>query len=1652
MSVERDSETIALTRVSQFGGALALLGILTALAWGIGESRWTEIVADGTRLMPGVALLFLAFGLAARSALLQREGVTTARYDVAGAALTFALLLQSAAWTLWQIGAPRLSLITRATDPDALLPLFYVEWQVLVPFGVIALLGLDRALYQRYGRRLLMGLGGLLAMLLLLLSGTALVSALLGAPLQWNDTTILPPASALAIALLGTSFAMRLQRTEWPRSVLVDREGKSAHLSFASTFGLVVLVFGGTVVVGFRVAYEQAAAAAQQEVRENLRVIVHARSRQVTTWLSERRGDAEIVTRAPVLANAVSALLANPRDARTRMQVTATFEAMRNAKGFTDITLFDRAGRLVLTVPASEEGLTAGDDSAIRRFSASQQTVAFEDLHRDAAGGHTHLAFYAAVGRAAGGAAEQQGVVRFQSNAAQSLFAVTHDWPFESETGEFVLGRTGPDSVEFLSDVRFDRGLAMTKKATNDPTTQLALVQMARSPGELTGRAVDYRQHAVLFAGIHVPRTPWVLLAKMDRDEVLTPVRRTFLLNLLLGLLVVVSLSYAVATQLTRGSHQALARELKLSRQIAAEAEARAASEARFGRAARATSDGIWEWNYRDASRYYSPRCEQLLGYEVGEMAAGGLRLMELIHPDDRARVQAALDAHAATDVPYAIDQRIRKKNGSYRWCHVRGELERDAEGMPLRFSGTVRDAEDQKQADLALRGALADAQRFRDALDHVPTVVFMKDTHGRYTYGNVPTLATLGVSADQLIGSDDRDYFPADAVARIQAVDEQVVRGEPATNEFESALNGESVTYLQVKTPIRVNGDSGAVTGLLGISVDITARKQQEARIRRLSEFYAAIAFANETMASSRSERELFEGICQAAVSYGKLQMAWIGVINEHTGNVVPVANVGDDNGYLQNVEISVDPHLPSGRGPTARAIRDRVPFWVQEFLHDPLTEHWLARAEKSGWKSSAALPLFRNGEAVGALTLYSSEPNVFDEEVRRLLVDMAANIGIALERFSNEKARLASEVALSISEKRLRLGLQTASTTVFNQDAQLRYVWIYHPQGLHLPSDPIVGATDAELFPADVAARITTTKQRVLQSGNAEREEFVIRRDGIVHVADMVIEPERDAGGTVIGIVGASVDVTARWDAERVLRLQGAALEAASSTILITDREGAIEWCNAAFTTTTGYTAEEALGRRTGDIANTEPQNRSAYERMWEAIREGRAWTGELVNQRKDGSLFTEDVTITPLRDDAGAITHFIAVKQDITERKSLEEQFRQSQKMESVGRLAGGVAHDFNNMLSVILGRTELALRQVEGTPKLKAGLNEIHSAALRSAELTRQLLAFARKQAVMPVVLDINVAVANSINLLKRLISEDVALDWQPSESVWPTYMDPGQVDQIMANLCVNARDAIMGHSDFAPASGFGTVMIATSNCRLDTEFCALHIDAQPGDYVRLTVRDNGCGMSSDVRARIFEPFFTTKSVGEGTGLGLATVYGAVKQSHGFILVTSAPNEGTSFDIYIPRHTGVMPRSLPQQQEEVEGGTETILLVEDEQQVLNLTKLALRELGYTVIGAGSPAEALRRSVEYQAPIHLLLTDVVMPGMNGRQLAEMLSESRPDMKILFMSGYSSQVGSGTPVLDAQAPSLAKPFTLAALALKVRSVVGSASAESER
>ena len=624
-----------------------------------------------------------------------------------------------------------------------------------------------------------------------------------------------------------------------------------------------------------------------------------------------------------------------------------------------------------------------------------------------------------------------------------------------------------------------------------------------------------------------------------------------------------------------------------------------------------------------------------------------------------------------------------------------------------------------------------------------------------------------------------------------------------------------------------------------------------------------------------------------------------------------------------------------------------------------------------------------------------------------------------------------------------RLRMALEASGEVIFMTDQRgiinyvnPEFVRVYgytadEVVGLHTPRILKGGGTPANEY---AAFWHRLTNQQVV------RREFVNRTKtgAMVHVessANPIV-----ADGTCLGFLAVQRDVTQRQAIEKALRESEARYrtlaEAAHDSIFIVNRQSEIVYANTVSLERFGRRSDDAIGKKLHEVFP-----KATADEMWcgllEVFETGERLRFETRFDTPHGDLWLE-TWVVPMPSEGAEPQSVMGVSRDISERKRLERQFVQAQKMEAIGRLAGGVAHDFNNLLTAIVGYSELVLLRVNQDAALAADVIEIKKAGERASRLTRQLLMFSRQQVLEPRILDLNLVVSDLKKMLDRLIGEDVHIDLEAAPELECVKADPGQVEQLILNLVVNARDAM-------PQGG--QVRLMTANAAFDEKSAARHPGATPGRYVSLAVADTGCGMTPEILAHVFEPFFTTKPPGKGTGLGLATVFGVVKQSGGFLTIESAPGVGTTVTTFLPvadasARTGSGPR-----QGQTENGRETILLVEDEQGIRRLMQRTLEERGYTVIAAESAADAMAVAESYAGAIDLLVSDIIMPDVAGPELAQRMVRLRPTMRVLYVSGFPNRLGLGRNGMSAKATFLPKPFAPSALAIKVRECLDSRS-----
>lgn len=943
----------------------------------------------------------------------------------------------------------------------------------------------------------------------------------------------------------------------------------------------------------------------------------------------------------------------------------------------------------------------------------------------------------------------------------------------------------------------------------------------------------------------------------------------------------------------------------------------------------------------------------------------------------------------------HTFEWRAKKKSGEKFWAQV--TLQKTQIDGVDRILATVRDITEHRCAVEALRES---EEKHRRLFETMSQGVVYQDAEGRIISANPAAERVLGVSFEQMQGKTSMDprwkmiredgsavpgpEHPAMVALRTGERQGPVVRGvfHPERNEY-LWLNITAIPLFQTgeTTPYQVYATFD----------DITERRQAE----------------NERY-------ELAERLRLANKATNDVIWDWDVIQDTQRWNEAGTAVFG----WTEIVEGPVNAHWWVERVHPDDQERVHASFFA--VVNNPEIAFWHDE--------------YRFRKADGAYADVMDRGYVLRDEQGKAIRMIGAMQDITERKQAVE--------ALRESEEKHRALVQGLPDIVMRFDRAGHHLFVSEnvEEVTGIPAVEFLGKTHRELgFPEHLCSFWEKHILEVFDSATPGETEFSFHgQDGEI-IFNWRLLPEFDSEGTVRSVLTLSLDVTAHRKAEQAYQtLFNEMFDGFSLHEIICDAQGVpVDYrflaVNPAFEKLTGHKAKDIIGKTVLEMM-------PGTEQYWIENYGNVALTGEPVFLESYAADIGKYFEVSAFRP---APMQFACIFVDVTERKraeqereNLQAQLLQSQKMESVGRLAGGVAHDFNNMLMVILGHVEFVLESTDDGNPMYADLLEVYSAARRSADLTRQLLTFARRQTITPKVLNLNETISTVLKLFKRLIGEAIELDWQPDSDLWAVRVDPSQFDQILANLCVNARDAI---------SGVGRIAIKTRNTSIDKQYCLRNVNAVPGDYVCLSIADNGCGMDQETLQHLFEPFYTTKGVGEGTGLGLATVYGVVQQNKGFIEVETKLGQSTTFRVYLPRYLDEEEGAsqLESSGTATERGHETILLVEDEALILKLVTMMLERQGYTVVAANTPGEAMRLAQEHQGDIQLLITDVIMPEMNGRVLTKKMLSLYPNLRSLFVSGYTADVIADYGVLEEGINFLQKPFSMDELAAKVREVL---------
>jgi len=815
-----------------------------------------------------------------------------------------------------------------------------------------------------------------------------------------------------------------------------------------------------------------------------------------------------------------------------------------------------------------------------------------------------------------------------------------------------------------------------------------------------------------------------------------------------------------------------------------------------------------------------------------------------------------------------------------------------------------------------------------------------------------------------------------------------------------------------------------------------ITLRKEYENEIGRLNRLYAVLSQVNQCIVRARSRGELFAEVCKVTIKFGRFEMAWIGWLDPATQQVAVAAQYGHVAGYLDDIKIYADDR-PEGHGPVGTCIREQRTYVCNDFFSDPATLPWRDAAAKRNYRALVSVPIRLGGQMAGALSVYAAERDFFGVKEVALLEEAAMDISFALDSLAAEKRRQQAETQLKDREKLLStifnqaadaitlLDLETGRFVEFNTSAHENLGYTREEFAalplLEMQVDHGREALAAQLEAIREHGRLTFENRNRHRNGSL--------RDVLVRAAWLNIQG-RDY------ILAVWSDITARKQAEEATQRLMVAIDQSVEGIMFSDLEGKVIYINSGYEKICGYRRDELIGQKPA-LLKSGKHSLEFYRGLWQTILRGEVWRGRFINKRKDGSLFEEEATITPIRSAQDEIISFVATKHDLTRESSLERQLIEAQKMEAIGQLAGGVAHDYNNILAANMLSLGIMLSEPDLPAELREGLLELKQGADRAAGLTRQLLMFSRRQAMETRLVELNSLLDGSLKMLRRLLGEHIELSTHlQSNGVW-VEADPGMIEQVIMNLCINARDAM-------PKGG--QLAVTIKHVELDAASSA-HPDARPGRFACLTVSDTGCGMPPEIMARIFEPFFTTKEVGKGTGLGLATVHGITKQHNGWVEVSSQPGRGSEFKVYLPAAAPLVVAPAPAIGRRIPRGHETVLVVEDEEILRHPLVKLLHGAGYQTFAAADGSEALRLWCQRAGELDLLITDMVMPGgMTGLELAEALKALKPSLPVILTSGYSQELSQADRQSRTTFRFLSKPYATEILGQLVREVLDEA------
>jgi PAS domain S-box-containing protein len=1301
-------------------------------------------------------------------------------------------------------------------------------------------------------------------------------------------------------------------------------------------------------------------------------------------WLNERRTDTIAVAESPRVIRLLSAGGSRSKVAQIRQEVERGITHIAAVNGFLGGAVADRDCRIAAQTGIRPEMAQGVQEACQGAQQAGQYQLNAFGMEQ----GHVWVSLSAPVmaeGRASSSA-------QITHRMVGSVIMVAEPWPFFLRIFKFqsVAARTSVGLIVWkraseafiFSPILSTRGVESLFRRPLNGSTFESRVALA---GDVAfGEFIDYRGRPVFGVGRRIGMPGHSLARKVDRDEALSDYRRRVVSDLLVGTLSLLLLGSAMVALHRHAAARGLKEKVKQQQALLELKQHIEVSEERFRELVDSAEAIVWEADGATQKlTFVSQGAEKILGYPTDQWLQTPGFWADHLHPEDRQEALACEREVTEKGQPRSAEYRMKTADGRDLWFRDFMYAVSGPEGKVERLRGIMVDITASKRAEEAL---LESEGRYRVLFESAGDgILLVRDGH--FVDCNQKALELFGCAREQLIGKTPSDLSPPRQPKGQSSQEEELERRrlalEGQTLHFEwqhLRLDGTPFEAEVTLTCVEIAGRAHH----LGLVRDVTERKRAEEALRESeARFRTLITDARVAVGVSRNGITLF--------------------VNGEFARLFG----------LENPEETI-----------GRTILD---------YHAPQCHEWMKDIIR---RAQQGLPAPTDFESIGRRKDGSTFP--MHCAVSHInLADGPVTLGFLTDLTERKRA----EEALRESEERYRTLVDNSPVGIYRTTADGRilagnpaFAQMLGYSSFEELASRNLNAPDFE--PQYSRGQFTEKLEKEGRITGLESEWH--RRDGSVILVRENARAIQDEAGRILYYEGTAEDITERkraeaalWESEERFR---SLVQNATVGIYRTTPQGRILMANPTLIKMLGYANFEELAARNLEEQGFDPGHpRRIFRELIE--RDGEVKGLEAAWVRQDGSTIFVRESARAARDASGNVLYYDGIVEDITDRKQLEQQLIQAQKMEAVGQLAGGVAHDFNNLLTIINGFATLLIQRTSLEDPRRGQLEEIVTAGERAASLTRQLLAFSRRQVLEPVVLDLNSLIANTEKMLRRLIGEDVEMVTTLQPDLGRVKVDAGQIEQVIMNLAVNARDAM-------PKGG--RLLIETSNVEIDENYARSHAPMMPGKYVMVVVSDTGCGMDQETQAHIFEPFFTTKEEGRGTGLGLATVYGIVKQSGGFIWVSSEPGRGSTFKVYLPRVEEVAATAAPVEvPAEPAKGSETVLVVEDEEGVRSLVCEMLASHDYKVLDAAGAAQALQVAEQHTKPIHLLLTDVVMPQISGKELVKRLCALHPETKVLYMSGYTDDAIVRQGNLEAGTSFLQKPFSPEALLQKIREVL---------